>query len=188
MQKGSLRGNLLSGRRSLDISGINLTQSLTAALYEKSDDISDYVSVMLPSKKERIETRLDSLLLGKYTSIPVMLLLFGIILWLTIAGSNYPSELLRRVFDNFEVWLSGAMAGAGAPEWCISLFAGAGVLLLMIAFSLAVTFASSKILTSTVLKGVNSAFVLELPPYRRPDFFKLMGETLKEKILFRKFQ
>lgn len=46
------------------------------------------------------------------------------------------------------------------------------------------TFACSKLLTSTVLKGVNSSFVLELPPYRKPKILRLIGDTVREKVLF----
>ncbi len=46
------------------------------------------------------------------------------------------------------------------------------------------TFACSKLLTSTVLKGVSSSFVLELPAYRKPKFMRLIADTVREKILF----
>ncbi|MCM1115516.1 MAG: ferrous iron transporter B [Clostridium sp.] len=54
----------------------------------------------------------------------------------------------------------------------------------MIAFSLLITFAVSKLLTSTVLRGVKSSFVLEIPPYRKPKLFSLICDTVREKILF----
>lgn len=43
---------------------------------------------------------------------------------------------------------------------------------------------SSKVLTKTVLKGEASSFVLELPPYRKPQFFKIILETIKDKVVF----
>ena len=58
------------------------------------------------------------------------------------------------------------------------------MLLALIACSMAMTFACSKILTLTVLKGVRSSFVLELPPYRKPKILRLIGDTVREKILF----
>ncbi len=50
--------------------------------------------------------------------------------------------------------------------------------------SLAMTFLSSKVLTLTVLRGMPSKFVLELPPYRKPKLLKLIGDTVREKIFF----
>lgn len=61
--------------------------------------------------------RLDRLLTARATGIPAMLLLLAAVLWLTIEGANYPSQLLSdglfwiqdRLTDLF-VWLN-------APEW-----------------------------------------------------------------------
>ncbi|EKC56032.1 hypothetical protein OBE_11269, partial [human gut metagenome] len=56
--------------------------------------------------KEKRDEFIDKIILGKYTSIPIMLIMFGIILWITIKGSNYPSEILSSAFFNFEEFLS----------------------------------------------------------------------------------
>ena len=42
----------------------------------------------------------------------------------------------------------------------------------------------SYILGSTVLKSDNSSFVLELPPYRRPNLWSIIVRSVREKILF----
>ena len=63
-------------------------------------------------------------------------------------------------------------------------FFSALILLGFIASSMAVTLLSSKVLTKTVLKGEASSFVLELPPYRKPQFFKIILETIKDKVIF----
>lgn len=68
--------------------------------------------------------------------------------------------------------------------FCDNSFAGAAVMLAFVLLSLAATMLSAKILSSTVLRGEKSAFVLELPPYRRPQFLKVIGGTIKEKIVF----
>ena len=44
----------------------------------------------------------DRIITGKYTAIPVMLLMLGILFWITLKGANYPSELLSRVLFSFE--------------------------------------------------------------------------------------
>ena len=45
---------------------------------------------------------IDKLLTNKITGIPLMLLTFFLILWLTIIGSNYPSNYLFQLFSRFE--------------------------------------------------------------------------------------
>lgn len=49
--------------------------------------------------------------------------------------------------------------------------------------SLTMTFLSSKVLTSTILKGEKSSFVMEMPPYRTPQILKTIGKSIKEKVL-----
>lgn len=68
--------------------------------------------------------------------------------------------------------------------FCKSSILSALILLAMIAVSMLMTFLTSKILTSTVLKGVSSSFVMELPPYRKPKILSLIGDTIREKIIF----
>ena len=67
----------------------------------------------------RRQRRMDRVLTSRLTGIPLMLLLLGVILWLTVAGANLPSQWLSRGFD----WLGPVLAGwlAGAPEWLSAL-------------------------------------------------------------------
>ena len=46
-----------------------------------------------------------------------MLLLLALVLFLTIAGANAPSELLFSLFARAEAGLDGALSGWGAPAW-----------------------------------------------------------------------
>ena len=63
----------------------------------------------------RRQQRLDRLLTAKSTGIPLLLLLFGLVVWLTVAGANVPSAVLTGLFarlgDALEGWL------ASAPDW-----------------------------------------------------------------------
>lgn len=51
------------------------------------------------------EEKLDKILTGKWTGIPIMLCFLAIIFWITLVGANYPSELLSRLFQRTEEWL-----------------------------------------------------------------------------------
>ena len=46
------------------------------------------------------------------------------------------------------------------------------------------TFLTSKLLSKTILKGMPSSFVLELPPYRRPQFGKVIVRSIFDRTLF----
>ncbi len=67
------------------------------------------------------DRKIDRVLMGKM-GFPVMGLMFFIVLWLTIAGANYPSELLSRFFFQTEEWLSYAMQSIGIPDIFIEGF------------------------------------------------------------------
>lgn len=58
------------------------------------------------------------------------------------------------------------------------------LLTLTILFSVFCTFATSKLLSKTVLKGVPSSFTLELPPYRRPQVLKVVVRSVFDRTLF----
>lgn len=58
------------------------------------------------------------------------------------------------------------------------------LLTVTIVFSVFCTFAVSKLLTKTLLRGVPSAFTLELPPYRRPQVLKVIVRSVLDRTLF----
>ncbi len=69
------------------------------------------------TKKSLREEKIDKILTGKKTGIPIMLALLFLIFWLTISGSNYPSLLLSFLLFNVEDWLHSAFNFLGAPDW-----------------------------------------------------------------------
>ena len=58
------------------------------------------------------------------------------------------------------------------------------ILIYAIILSVLVSLAVSKVLSLTVLKGEPSSFVLELPPYRRPQFLKVIVRSIFDRTLF----
>lgn len=71
-------------------------------------------------------------------------------------------------------------AAGGFTESVLS----AAILVGVIGLGLLMTFAVSKFLSSTVLKGVPSSFTLELPPYRRPQIGKVIVRSVFDRTLF----
>ncbi len=53
-----------------------------------------------------------------------------------------------------------------------------------ILFGIAITFPVTKLLSKTLLKGIPSSFVLEMPPYRRPQFTKTLIRSVADKTVF----
>ena len=65
-----------------------------------------------------------------------------------------------------------------------SALVASGLLSLVVLFSVAATFAATKLLSVTVLKGAASSFVLELPPYRRPQLGQVLLRSVLDRTLF----
>ncbi|MBS6628881.1 MAG: ferrous iron transport protein B [Clostridiales bacterium] len=249
-------------------------------------------------KTQPHKTFMDKILLGKYTSYLATLLILALILWLTIVGSNYPSQWLKTLVDIGEVQLTAWLTAVGAPQavvgvlcagvyrvlgWVVSVmlppmaiffplfalaedvgllprfafqldpyyarcgacgkqaltmcmglgcnavgitgariidsprerllaivtnaltpcngrfpfliavitmfftansFYGTLILLLFLCVSVGASLLSSLLLSKTLLRGQASSFVLEIPSFKRPQFFRVVGQTLKSKVLF----
>lgn len=58
------------------------------------------------------------------------------------------------------------------------------ILAAFIVLSIAVTLVMSKLLSSTILKGLPSSFVLELPPYRKPKIGSVIIRSVLDRTLF----
>ena len=86
-----------------------------AAVARRAAEIAD---ACLSSRLEDVharDRRLDRLLTGPATGIPVMLLLLGAVFWLTIWGANAPSALLSRWLMALQEPLRTLLSGA--PWW-----------------------------------------------------------------------
>ena len=58
------------------------------------------------------------------------------------------------------------------------------ILTSVIIFGVVISFIMSKILSKTLLKGLGSSFILELPPYRKPQIGKILIRSLFDRTIF----
>lgn len=90
----------------------------------------------------------------------------------TICNGRFPTVI--SVITMFLVTMGGVLG---------SLLSGAlllGVILLGVGATLAVSF----MLSRTLLKGESSSYTLELPPYRKPQFVKVLVRSLLDRTIF----
>ena len=79
------------------------------------------------------------------------------------------------------IFIAGAYAGGhGFLSSILSTVAVIAVIILGIFLTLMV----SRILSNTILKGMPSSMVLELPPYRKPQFGKILVRSIFDRTLF----
>ena len=63
------------------------------------------------------DRKLDRILTSKLTGIPIMLALLCGALWITIAGANYPSDVLANFLFRLQDHLTALFMWLGAPDW-----------------------------------------------------------------------
>ncbi|MBS4868253.1 MAG: ferrous iron transporter B [Eubacterium sp.] len=99
-------------------------------------------------------------------------------------------ERLIAILTNCFMPCNGRFAGL---IMLVSVFIASGAfgsikvaitVLLCILSGVIITLIVSYILSKTILRGQQSSFILELPPYRRPDIKNILKRSVREKILY----
>lgn len=82
----------------------------------------------------------------------------------------------------FLITISSIFIGAYFANF--SSFVSAIVVLVIILLGIGMTLLASKFLSKTVLKNMPSTFILELPPYRKPQFSKVLVRSILDRTIF----
>ncbi len=93
--------------------------ALTARLYAAAESIAAAAQTRgLERVGLELDRRLDRLLTSRIFGFPLMLAILAVVFWLTIEGSNVPSQLLATLLvDMGHPWLVGLGAAVGMPWW-----------------------------------------------------------------------
>ena len=109
-----------NGREYLNTNGINcevLRDEIVSVIVRKSEKISKSVVSFRKEEYNATDRKVDKILTSKKFGIPIMILLLGVIFWLTITGANYPSQLLSDGLFWIQDRLSEFFVWIGAPAW-----------------------------------------------------------------------
>ena len=93
-----------------------VSDEISNAIIDEADRISARC-VTEAQKKKPLLSFADRLLIGKFTALPIMLLLLFFILWLTVKGANYPSDILRSLFTELEAMALTGFNNIGVPSF-----------------------------------------------------------------------
>jgi len=94
-----------------------LRDEIVSTLVTKSENISKNVVAFSIEKYNSTDRKIDSILTSKKFGIPLMILLIGIIFWITITGANIPSEFLSKVLFGLQAKLTEFFLWIGTPLW-----------------------------------------------------------------------
>ena len=112
-------GNLTFSPNKIEVQ--NDDETFLSKVFEKAHNISREVCSIENQNYNERDKRIDRILTSKKFGIPIMILFFCLIFWITIVGANYPSELLSNLFASIEPWLRNIFINISAPAWLISL-------------------------------------------------------------------
>lgn len=99
-----------------ELGGGSISDIIVGTIIKKSEEICKKV-VCAPEQYTLRDQRIDKILTSKLTGIPIMILLLGVILWITITLANIPSEILSRMFAAIEIKLREFFIYIAAPSW-----------------------------------------------------------------------
>lgn len=94
-----------------------LRDIIVSRLVKTAESISRQTVTFNNDQYDLTDRKIDRILTSKILGIPIMLCLLAVIFWLTISGSNLPSELLADFLFGIESRLSDLLIAAGSPEW-----------------------------------------------------------------------
>jgi ferrous iron transport protein B len=99
--------------------GPDLHQRLVEGIYVEAAAVADRVVTRDTDRPATDwDRKLDGLLTNRWTGFPIMILLLGIVLWLTVAGANLPSAMLSwLLLDTLHPLLKSAAAAIRTPLW-----------------------------------------------------------------------
>ena len=97
-----------------------LGDNIVETIVKKSESISKKV-VKNKEKYDLLSRKIDKIIVSKTVGIPVMILMLMLILWITIALANYPSELLSSFFTFVGVKLKVILENLNVSPWIIGI-------------------------------------------------------------------
>jgi ferrous iron transport protein B len=99
--------------------GDDFHDNLTEGIYaDAANIVKDSVHTENGKKRFRLDSRIDKIVTSKTFGFPIMFLILGVVLWLTIIGANYPSSMLASLLlDNIHPALKSGALSIGMPWW-----------------------------------------------------------------------
>lgn len=110
--------NIIEKNKNL-INSINnkeMREDITSKNYKQAELLRDSY-VKISNKKVDRDKKIDDIITSKRFGIPLMMLMLAVVLWITIAGANVPSQMLADMLFKFQDVLTDIFIKLNAPEW-----------------------------------------------------------------------
>jgi len=99
--------------------GDDFHDNLAEGIYaDASEIVKNAVHTKGGKTRSSLDTKIDKIVTSKVWGFPIMLLILGVVLWITIIGANYPSSMLANLLlDNIHPGLKSFSTNIGMPWW-----------------------------------------------------------------------
>jgi ferrous iron transport protein B len=99
--------------------GNRFHERLVESIYADAAHLANR-AVTRPGERPRfdLDRTIDRLVTSRIWGIPLMILMFALVFWITIVGANVPSKMLATLLvDQLYPWLRDTAASLGVPWW-----------------------------------------------------------------------
>jgi ferrous iron transport protein B len=107
--------NLILHADQLSSSGVR--DHIVEQLYKKSNELMKEGVSFIDAKTDERTDKLDAILTSRIWGFPIMMIMLGVIFYLTIAGANVPSSMLANFFSWMEGYITQVFMVLHAPDW-----------------------------------------------------------------------
>ncbi len=121
LEEAAVSDCFVSNAGLLSKAGFSKEQLTRAALEAAAAQAADLAAQASQRRETRASGWPDRLLLRRVAAWPLMILLLGLVLWVTIAGANLPSQWLSQALTALEGPVKGALRWLSAPNWLIGM-------------------------------------------------------------------
>jgi ferrous iron transport protein B len=99
------------------LSTAKMRDDIVQQLYERSQKLcQEGVSYTKTNRDTRTE-KLDAIFTSPIFGFPIMLVMLGIVFYITIAGANIPSSMMADFFGSLEKYITSFFTFIHAPDW-----------------------------------------------------------------------
>ena len=121
LEDKNVLNSIEQAKKYLRDNNINVIDSITKGIYDNCEKIVNETVVYKDKDYYKQNINIDKWITSKSIGIPIMILLLGLIFWITIVGANYPSSLLSNILFSLEDNLKSILENLGVSPFIISM-------------------------------------------------------------------
>ncbi len=104
-------------RKAKSLANENFRDEIVSNIYQSSAEITKEAVTYKKERHQQKTMKIDRIVTSAWLGFPIMLVMLGLVFYITIAGAGYPSDALMRFFFWFENYITKAFQILHAPNW-----------------------------------------------------------------------